>query len=91
MLPIIIQEKGRFKTYVFAIPKIEFQLIFLTKLLSLTELAEREGIDVNLQRIAITTIKGKQMMMQGIQIGLVSIIDRAQHMSVTNAIHKIIP
>ena len=74
-----------------AIPKIEFQLIFLTKLLSLTELAERDGIDVNLQRNAITTTTGMQIIMQGIQIGLVSIIDRAKHMSVTNAIQRIVP
>ena len=82
---------GRKYTYVFASPNIEFQLIFLTKLLSLTELADRIGIVVNLQRIAITIATGKQKMLQGIHTGLVSVKDTATAMNAIKVIQKIPP
>ena len=67
----------------------EFQLNFLTMLLSLTELAEREGIVVNLQRSTMTTMGGRHRTLQGSHTGLVSSTDTAIKKNANKAIQKI--
>jgi hypothetical protein len=56
-----------------------------------TELADRVGIVVNLNKITIKAIGGKHMMPQGTQTGLVSTTDTAIIINAINAMVMIAP